>query len=113
MSDPLAKLSARMAAAAVPATPGLSRLRAESRAAFGKAGLPTRRVEAWKYSDLSHALEAPQHADETQRPPLTVLGASLGAFENGAYDAAASTLSGPDIVPLPRVLADAFSPFAE
>ncbi len=41
---------------------GLGTLRNQARAEFVARGLPTRRLETWKYSDLSQAL------NETTRP---------------------------------------------
>ena len=38
-------------------TTWLEQLRGEAQAAFDASGLPTRRVEAWKYSDLARAME--------------------------------------------------------
>lgn len=38
-------------------TQWLEKLRSEGRAAFDAVGLPSRRVEAWKYSDLARAME--------------------------------------------------------
>jgi Fe-S cluster assembly protein SufD len=108
-----ARLMQRMSAAETPATPGLADLRKAALTAFGRSGLPTRRIEEWKYSDLARALADEQIPDETVKPPLAVLGARLAAFEDGVFDEAASRLESPDVVPLRRVLADPFSPFAE
>ena len=103
-------LPQRMEAAERASTPWLARLRAHARAAFG--GVPSRRLEAWKYSDLAAALAEPQIESDAARAPLTILGSGLCAFENGFYDEAASTLKAPDAIPLRRVLSDAASAFS-
>jgi Fe-S cluster assembly protein SufD len=103
------RFAQRMDAAQSASAPWLAQLREGARAQF--SGLPTRRVEAWKYSDLSAALADAQIADAPVRPPLAVVGASLCAFENGVFDEAGSGLAEPDAVPLRRVLSDATSPF--
>lgn len=42
----------------LPGTAGFSRKRAAASAQFASAGLPNKRVEAWKYSDLKRAMPA-------------------------------------------------------
>jgi Fe-S cluster assembly protein SufD len=92
--------------------PWLGALREEARTLFAGSGLPTRRVESWKYSDLSRALA---HAAEGMTPtsPAPVLpGTCLALFENGVLNEAQSDLAQIGAVPLRQVLADPSTPFA-
>ena len=95
-----------MTARAGGAVPWLAQLREAARARF--RGLPTRRVEAWKYSDLARALEDKIVADDTARSPLALLGAQRVVFEDGALCERTA-----DVLPLREVLADPMTPFAD
>ncbi len=66
---------------------GLGALRNQARAEFVAHGLPTRRLETWKYSDLSQALNETTRPAEAPRDALTIPGAALARFENGVLDA--------------------------
>ncbi len=67
---------------------GLGALRDLARAEFVAHGLPTRRQETWRYSDLSQAMNEPTRpAEEASREPFTVPGAALARFENSVLDA--------------------------
>ncbi|MFN3596262.1 MAG: Fe-S cluster assembly protein SufD [Rubricoccaceae bacterium] len=77
--------------------------RARAREAFARLGLPTRRLEAWKYTDLRRAL-AHDYAFAPEPPPLSP--ADLDAFRlpghdgpvavlvNGLFEPGLSNLSG-------------------
>lgn len=85
--------------------PWLDALRGDARSRF--KGLPTRRLEAWKYSDLARALEEAPQGAETPRPLLSSLNATRLTFRDGVIDAL------PDgILSLRSTLADPLSPFA-
>ncbi|MCC9624221.1 Fe-S cluster assembly protein SufD [Thalassospira sp. MA62] len=83
-------------------------------ASFAASGIPTRRVEAWKYSDLSYALDQ----KTTETPPSSSIpyigGTQLIAFDNGRLDTRHSTAL-PDgvLMALSDVLADPSSPYAD
>jgi Fe-S cluster assembly protein SufD len=66
---------------------GLGALRNQARAEFVAHGLPTRRLETWKYSDLSQALNETTRPAEAPRDALAIPGAALARFENGVLDA--------------------------
>jgi Fe-S cluster assembly protein SufD len=66
--------------------PGLGALRDQARAEFVAHGLPTRRLETWRYSDLSQALnETPRTADALH-DPLEIPNAANARFKNGLVD---------------------------
>jgi Fe-S cluster assembly protein SufD len=89
-----------MTARAEGAVPWLAALREGARAKFG--GLPTRRVEAWKYSDLARALEdKPQAETGAALPPLVLVDADLVQFEDGLL-----TRAPEDMQSLRQVLGD-------
>jgi Fe-S cluster assembly protein SufD len=95
-----------MTARAEGAVPWLSSLRERARTKFG--GLPTRRVEAWKYSDLARALEdTPQAETGEALPPLILVGADLVQFEDGLLMRAPE-----DMQSLRQVLGDPMAPMA-
>jgi Fe-S cluster assembly protein SufD len=114
MSDntPLNHLLDVMADRQEGTVPWLDALREEARTIFAGSGLPTRRVESWKYSDLSRALA--RAADGlSPTPPAPVLpGTHLALFENGVLNEQKSDLAQIGAVPLRRVLADPSTPFA-
>ena len=88
-------------------------LRQAGAATFVATGVPTRRHEAWKYSDLAQALgKTPVVVDSVGPVPIELQDAYLAAFVDGRFDAEASTLPS-SVVALGAVLADPTSPFAE
>lgn len=96
--------------------PGLSSAREDAFAIFTAAGLPTRRVEAWKYTDLRAAmreaapLAAKPNAAEIAvalkgHSPLAGQGAVTLSFVNGHHAATEGTLpKGVSITPLAEAL---------
>jgi len=84
--------------------PRFATLRSRSRASFLARGLPTRRMEAWKYSDLSQALNEPARLPGPARAPLNVAGALLVSFENGALHIPTSDLGSIGTFPLRQAL---------
>ena len=91
--------------------PWAGKLREAAGAVFAVRGLPTRRVEAWRYSDLSRALG--ENAPEaTETPALLALpDVFLARFEDGILDEGASVLP-PGVTAFRAVLTDPNSPFA-
>lgn len=92
--------------------PWLGALREEARTIFAGSGLPTRRNESWKYSDLSHALARAPEGSSPARPAPVLPGAHLALFENGVLNEVKSTLAKSGAVPLRQILADPATPFA-
>ncbi|GGC56787.1 Fe-S cluster assembly protein SufD [Chelatococcus reniformis] len=102
-----------------PVLPGdgvVKRLRDEAFALFTASGLPHRRIEEWKYTDLRAFMrDAPPLALKPegeaaarllgQAPPLGDLATPQLTFANGHLVAAPSDLAGIEIVPLADALA--------
>ncbi len=78
----LDNLLASMEARRSEAAPWLSPLLGEAGEKFAHSGLPNRRVEAWRYSDLAKALHETVKPETGDTPP-EFAGACLAAFENG------------------------------
>jgi Fe-S cluster assembly protein SufD len=108
----LNRLLERMAGRGGDTVPWLGVMREEARTIFAGSGLPTRRSESWKYSDLSRALARASESSSPARPAPVVPGAHLALFENGVLIEAKSTLAEIGAVPLRQVLADPATPFA-
>lgn len=87
--------------------PQLKALRERSRAAFVAHGLPTRRMEAWKYSDLTQALNEPARLPGPVHAPVDVPGALLVSLENGALHMPASDFGQISAFSLPQALTGA------
>jgi Fe-S cluster assembly protein SufD len=94
------------------AAPWLGLLRERGRTDFIARGLPSRRVEAWKYSDLARALSETAPEADNIRPSPILPGAYVVAFENGALDEANSALRDSGAHSLREIMADPASPFA-
>lgn len=103
----------RMAGIGDVSVPWLEALREEARTLFAGSGLPTRRVEAWKYSDLSRALALAAKDSGSARPIPSPPGAHAILFENGVLAEGKSALAETGAVPLRNVLADPQTPFAK
>jgi Fe-S cluster assembly protein SufD len=89
-------------------------LRDSGQAEFDSVGLPNRRVEAWRYSNLANALGEKPRPQSPARAAPAVPGAFVIAFEDGRLTSdLASPPPGVDILPLADVLADPTSPFAD
>ena len=98
------------AKAALPGGPGVAHARQEAMAAFAELGLPHRRIEAWKYTDLRTVLKDPVPPAVGDATKLTVgdLIVALGpymeleapriVFVNGHYRRALSNLTGAEAV---------------
>jgi Fe-S cluster assembly protein SufD len=100
------------------ALPGLKSEREAAFAAFSEAGLPHRRVEAWKYTDLRAALR--EAAPLASRPndaetivalkgknPFAGVGGLSLAFVNGHHVATEGTVpAGVTVTPLAKALAE-------
>lgn len=103
------KLLESMAARGNSATPWVKLLRAEGRMDFAVRGIPNRRVEAWKYSDLARALnETAPETGPVHTPPV-MPGAYLASFENGVLDEEHSSFADAGGRALRRVLAEPVS----
>ena len=108
----LNRLLERMAGRGGDSVPWLGALREEARTIFAGSGLPTRRIESWKYSDLSRALARAPEGSSPARPAPILPGAHLALFKNGVLDEAKSNFAEIGAVPLRKVLADPATPFA-
>ena len=73
----LDNLLASMEARRSDAAPWLGTLLDESRVHFASAGLPNRRVEAWRYSDLAKALHESVAPSADSCTPPTLPGAAV------------------------------------
>ena len=88
------QLLAREAPPESAATDWASAFRAANREAFADLGLPSRRNEAWKYSDLAQALN--ERKSENAAPmaaapdPIAIAGADLVCFRDGALESGAA-----------------------
>jgi Fe-S cluster assembly protein SufD len=88
-------------------------VRDQATVAFGTQGLPNRRVEAWRYSNLAQALGDKPRPASPSRMAGDVAGAYDVVFEDGRLAASPVTPpAGAEILPLATVLADPSSPFA-
>jgi Fe-S cluster assembly protein SufD len=109
----LDNLLASAAARKAEAAPWLGALIDEATEKFAHVGLPNRRVEAWRYSDLAKALHESVPADYAFDPPPALSGACVAAFENGVLDDKQSSYCAMGGQSLRKVLAEKDSPFAE
>ncbi len=82
----LDNLLASMEARRVDAAPWLGALLEQASETFAHLGLPNRRVEAWRYSDLAKALHETVKPDFELDAPPEFVGACVAAFENGVLD---------------------------
>jgi len=101
----LDNLLASMEARRNGAAPWLGSLLDESREKFASAGLPNRRVEAWRYSDLAKALHETVVLDVQADAPPELTGACVAAFEDGVLDNSLSSYCAMGAQPLRKVLA--------
>jgi Fe-S cluster assembly protein SufD len=109
-----------MARIPAPATPSgdvaawASSLRDQGLAAFDAVGLPNRRVEAWRYSNLAQAIADRPRAATPPRAAATVPGAYVISFDDGRLRSAlAPPPAGLEVHPLAAVLSAPDSPFAD
>ncbi len=108
----LDNLLANAAVRRAEATPWLGALIGEATEKFAHVGLPNRRNEAWRYSDLSKALHEATRSESEQGAAPTLAGACVAAFENGVLDESQSTYGAMGARSLRQVLAENASPFA-
>lgn len=108
----LDNLLASVAARRSEAAPWLGALIDEASEKFAHVGLPSRRVEAWRYSDLAKALhEAVKIESPLDAPPL-LPDACVAAFEDGVLDESRSSYAAMGAQSLRKILAEKDSPFA-
>ena len=105
-----------LVAGKLPGGPAVGKVRNAAIGRFGALGLPTRRVEAWKYTDLRNALKEafPLSLNDTTPVEAADVAAALGPLSeidahrvvwvNGAYRAALSNADGVDVTPLAQAL---------
>lgn len=93
--------------------PWAGALREQGSEKFTALGLPDRRLESWKYSDLSQALAMKPKAGARPRAPLGLEGAYVAVFTDGIFDVAASSLPAENLSPLREELANPASRFAD
>jgi Fe-S cluster assembly protein SufD len=108
----LNRLLDAMASGGADHVPWLGALRETARTTFAGSGLPTRRVESWRYSDLARALAHPTPDSSPARPAPALPGAHLALFENGILNERKSSFCEIGAVGLRAVLADPATPFA-
>jgi len=92
--------------------PWLGELQGQATEVFKREGLPNRRVEAWRYSDLAKVLRDDPVADATPVVPPSLQRAALAAFVDGALDDSASSYSQIGAVNLRTALGEKDSPLA-
>ncbi|MBB4198786.1 Fe-S cluster assembly protein SufD [Rhodoblastus sphagnicola] len=92
--------------------PWLGELQGQAQELFRREGLPSRRIEAWRYSDLARALREDRVADATPVSAPELPGAALAAFVNGALDDKASSYGKVGAVNLRTALGEKNSPLA-
>jgi Fe-S cluster assembly protein SufD len=108
----LARIPAPAAAPADVAAWATS-LRAQGLAAFDAAGLPHRRLEDWRYSNLAQAVREQARPASPAREAAPLPGAYVISFQDGRLDPAlAPPPAGLEVHPLEAVLSDPFSRFA-
>jgi Fe-S cluster assembly protein SufD len=98
----LASMEARRSGAA----PWLSSLLGEASEKFAHLGLPNRRNEAWRYSDLAKALHETVKLEADADAPPEFPGACLAAFENGVLVDKLSSYCAMGATSLRKVLAE-------
>ena len=86
-------------------------LRERSRTDFAALGLPNRRFEAWKYSDLARALNETTRETGPAAPPRSIPGTHTAIFENGVLNEDLSTFRDAGALTLRQILADPASSF--
>jgi Fe-S cluster assembly protein SufD len=101
----LASIEARQDAAH-RASPWLGSLIGRASAKFASAGLPNRRVEAWRYSDLAKALHETVAVDGIADAPPEIVGACVAAFEDGVLVDKLSSYCAMGAQPLRKILAE-------
>jgi Fe-S cluster assembly protein SufD len=95
------------------AAPWANALRETALAEFNALGLPNRRVEAWRYSNLAQALNEKKRPAGPARAAPALAEAYVVAFENGRLTGAlAPSPPGVSVLSLAEVLVDPASPFA-
>lgn len=108
----LASIEARRQDAAHSGAPWLGSLIGRASAKFASAGLPTRRVEAWRYSDLAKALHETVAPGDVADAPPEIIGACVAAFEDGVLVDKRSSYCAMGAQPLRKILAEKDSPVA-
>jgi Fe-S cluster assembly protein SufD len=102
----LDNLLASMEARRVDAAPWLGALIGEAGEKFAHLGLPNRRVEAWRYSDLAKALHETVKPDAQVDAPPEFAGACVAAFEDGVLVDSASSYCAMGAISLRKVLSE-------
>ncbi len=102
----LDNLLASMEARKHDAAPWLGALLDQACEKFAAMGLPNRRVEAWRYSDLAKALHETIQADPTADAPPELIGACVAAFEDGVLNNALSSYCAMGARSLRKILAE-------
>lgn len=92
--------------------PWAQNLRGRGLSAFSELGLPHRKFEDWKYSDLSRALRDSRPDTERAVQAAALSNSYRMTFRNGKLETNLADLPIKNVSPLPVVLADGASPFA-
>lgn len=102
----LASMAARRQDASHDAAPWLGALLEQASEKFAQSGLPNRRVEEWRYSDLAKALHETVKPDSEVDAPPEFAGACVAAFENGVLVDSASSYCAMGAQSLRKVLGE-------
>ncbi len=108
----LDNLLASVAARRSEAAPWLGALIDQASEKFAHAGLPNRRVEAWRYSDLAKALHETVKVGTGLDAPPALASACVAAFEDGVLDDSRSSYCAMGGQSLRKVLAEKDSAIA-
>ena len=88
-------------------------IREASLDAFNEQGIPTRRSESWKYSDLAQALKDKSPSSPAASEPPEFAGANVVAYRDGVLDTPSCDFPANGFTLLSDVLADETSPYAD
>lgn len=108
----LDNLLASAATRKAEAAPWLGALIGEATEKLAHVGLPNRRIEAWRYSDLAKALHEDAPSDYVFDAPPALTHACVAAFEDGVLVDGKSSYCATGALSLKKVLADPNSPVA-
>ncbi|HUO54254.1 MAG TPA: Fe-S cluster assembly protein SufD [Rhodoblastus sp.] len=108
----LDNLLASAATRRAEAAPWLGALIDEATEKFAHVGLPSRRVEAWRYSDLAKALHEAVNVDYAFDAPPALTDSCVAAFEDGVLADSKSSYCAMGAQSLRKILAEKDSPFA-
>lgn len=112
-STSLNRLLAAMAGRSRETIPWLGAMQEEARKVFAGSGLPSRRIESWRYSDLARALARLPQDTSVPRPSPALPGAHTALFKNGVLSEERSACVSNLATPMRQILADPATPYAD